>query len=221
MGIRLECPNGHRLNVKSHLAGKRGICPECQAKFTIPATTNGTSEAGESVVISASEPAEPIAPAVELPPSSDPPQPPAVDAIVPAPPAPAPPPIPPAVSSMPDVWYVRAASGEQFGPANSETFNGWAAAGRVPGDSLVWRTGWPQWKSGAETLAELKLPASPVVEDMAVSGLDEQLNAAPLPAENYRVKQRKRRERAKLLTLSLAAVVFLLLVILVVVLVRN
>ena len=25
MGIRLTCPNGHKLHVKSHLAGKRGI----------------------------------------------------------------------------------------------------------------------------------------------------------------------------------------------------
>jgi hypothetical protein len=36
MGIRFLCPNGHRLNVKSFLAGKRGICPHCNAKFEIP-----------------------------------------------------------------------------------------------------------------------------------------------------------------------------------------
>ncbi|MCA9102315.1 MAG: DUF4339 domain-containing protein [Planctomycetales bacterium] len=36
MGIRCQCPNGHTLNLKSHLAGKRGICPECKAKFVIP-----------------------------------------------------------------------------------------------------------------------------------------------------------------------------------------
>ncbi len=36
MGIRFACPNGHKLNVKEHLAGKRGICPSCGAKFTIP-----------------------------------------------------------------------------------------------------------------------------------------------------------------------------------------
>ncbi len=38
MGIRLKCPNGHQLHVKAFLAGKRGICPECNAKFTIPTT---------------------------------------------------------------------------------------------------------------------------------------------------------------------------------------
>jgi hypothetical protein len=37
MGIRLHCPNGHKVHVKSFLAGKRGVCPECGAKFDIPA----------------------------------------------------------------------------------------------------------------------------------------------------------------------------------------
>jgi hypothetical protein len=36
MGIRFNCPNGHKLNVKEYLAGKRGVCPQCGAKFTIP-----------------------------------------------------------------------------------------------------------------------------------------------------------------------------------------
>jgi hypothetical protein len=39
MGIRFSCPNGHRLNVKTFLAGKRGICPDCGARFTIPQET--------------------------------------------------------------------------------------------------------------------------------------------------------------------------------------
>ena len=37
MGIRFNCPNGHKLNVKEFLAGKRGVCPQCGAKFVIPA----------------------------------------------------------------------------------------------------------------------------------------------------------------------------------------
>ncbi len=36
MGIKVHCPNGHELHVKSFLAGKRGICPECGARFSIP-----------------------------------------------------------------------------------------------------------------------------------------------------------------------------------------
>ena len=36
MGVRFECPAGHKLHVKTELAGKRGICPECGAKFIVP-----------------------------------------------------------------------------------------------------------------------------------------------------------------------------------------
>jgi hypothetical protein len=37
MGIRFSCPSGHKLHVKEFLAGKRGVCPHCGAKFQIPA----------------------------------------------------------------------------------------------------------------------------------------------------------------------------------------
>jgi hypothetical protein len=40
MGIRFNCPNGHKLNVKEFLAGKRGVCPQCGAKFVIPMPTD-------------------------------------------------------------------------------------------------------------------------------------------------------------------------------------
>jgi hypothetical protein len=36
MGIRFSCPNGHKLNVKAHLAGKRAICPHCGSKVVVP-----------------------------------------------------------------------------------------------------------------------------------------------------------------------------------------
>jgi hypothetical protein len=36
MGIRFLCPSGHKLNVKSFLAGKRAICPQCGAKVVVP-----------------------------------------------------------------------------------------------------------------------------------------------------------------------------------------
>ena len=37
MGIVCHCPNGHRVKVKDYQAGKRGLCPTCGAKFSIPA----------------------------------------------------------------------------------------------------------------------------------------------------------------------------------------
>jgi hypothetical protein len=39
MGIRFLCPNGHKLNVKADLAGKRASCPECGAKLVVPAAS--------------------------------------------------------------------------------------------------------------------------------------------------------------------------------------
>jgi hypothetical protein len=44
MGIRFNCPNGHKLNVKEFLAGKRGVCPQCGAKFIIPTPAEGVAE---------------------------------------------------------------------------------------------------------------------------------------------------------------------------------
>jgi hypothetical protein len=45
MGIRFSCPDGHPLHVKEYLAGKRGICPNCGAKFVIPAADDSTESA--------------------------------------------------------------------------------------------------------------------------------------------------------------------------------
>lgn len=36
MGIIAFCPNGHRIKVKDELAGRKGICPTCAARFRIP-----------------------------------------------------------------------------------------------------------------------------------------------------------------------------------------
>jgi hypothetical protein len=68
MGIRFSCPNGHSLHVKEFLAGKRGICPSCGAKFVIPAAnepaepTTVAQPAGASVA-----PAVRAAPQLENP----------------------------------------------------------------------------------------------------------------------------------------------------------
>ena len=52
MGIKFHCPNGHKLNVKSFLAGKRGICPKCHVRMRIPMESE--SEVGTEVVASVS-----------------------------------------------------------------------------------------------------------------------------------------------------------------------
>ncbi len=92
---------------------------------------------------------------------------------VPAPPAPptegGPPPEPvpaqptsppPAgVASEPAVeWRMARASGEQYGPTVPAVFAQWIAAGRVTPDTLVWRTGWPDWRRADAPNADLPAP---------------------------------------------------------------
>ncbi|HZZ29525.1 MAG TPA: DUF4339 domain-containing protein [Pirellulales bacterium] len=36
MGIKFYCPNGHKVHVKSFLAGKKGLCPKCGVRIDIP-----------------------------------------------------------------------------------------------------------------------------------------------------------------------------------------
>ena len=43
-------------------------------------------------------------------------------------------------------WYVRPATGGQFGPATSEIMRIWLAEGRIAADTLVWRDGWRDWQ---------------------------------------------------------------------------
>ena len=45
MGIKFRCPNGHKLNVKSFLAGKKGVCPKCGTSMRIPSES---TEGGDS-----------------------------------------------------------------------------------------------------------------------------------------------------------------------------
>ncbi|MBI1899934.1 MAG: DUF4339 domain-containing protein [Planctomycetia bacterium] len=45
MGIKFNCPQCQKkLNVKSFLAGKRGVCPHCGAAFEIPKKTEGRGD---------------------------------------------------------------------------------------------------------------------------------------------------------------------------------
>lgn len=44
MGIVASCPQGHRVKVKDHLAGRKGICPECGTRFRIPLQASPAGE---------------------------------------------------------------------------------------------------------------------------------------------------------------------------------
>lgn len=48
MGIRFICPNcDNKLNVKAYLAGKRGICPQCNARIRIPVDSDVDGQAAD------------------------------------------------------------------------------------------------------------------------------------------------------------------------------
>lgn len=191
MGIKFLCPNGHKMNVKSFLAGKRGKCPKCGASVRIPQETPA-SDSGEDLLGDAGDQAAAVQTAVSVAPVvvSTPAAPyvaPAVRAVLPAG-APAIPTVPvmsagyqpagPAVmravqpvsapmgvdpiSQAPNsIWYVRPPSGGQYGPARGDIMRKWVSEGRVSGDSLVWREGFPEWKTAGQLFPSLAGVGSP------------------------------------------------------------
>ncbi|NOZ40540.1 MAG: DUF4339 domain-containing protein [Planctomycetes bacterium] len=233
MGIRFLCPNGHKLNVKAFLAGERGICPQCDAKFLVPRESGGQVEAIEEVVGVGSGNDSGDASQRD---SNEPP------------PAPSLPPAPTVeTAATEEAWHVRMASGEQFGPASDEVMRGWVAEGRVPLDCWVWRTGWPDWKPGGQAITLLNGPAAPAtpVVPPAPSPAPATLPDATIPDAampdatmpdatmtddgptptspnaHYLNSKRNRKDRARKATFFLGGLVFLLLVILVVVLMKK
>jgi len=60
------------------------------------------------------------------------------------------------ISQAPNaIWYVRPPSGGQYGPARGDIMRKWVGEGRVSGDSLVWREGFPEWKSASQLFPSL------------------------------------------------------------------
>jgi hypothetical protein len=169
MGIRFYCPNGHRLHVKSFLAGKRGICPHCATRFRIPldseiprgspkvkpdsqaaeaaAAANGKRQGAVAAIVATST-EKPQGQVINL--SLDP------------------------IAEAPDaVWYVRPPSGGQYGPAKGEVMRRWILEGRVSADSLVWREGWSDWTTAGPVFPTLNsgnsTPAASLPKREAVS----------------------------------------------------
>ena len=234
MGIKFNCPNGHKLNVKSFLAGKKGVCPHCGAKFRIPnepgdedddlpaplappgtapplpmgvpadshrgrgganggcgiaggsschrragghsdgharaaARDSGGADGNYAADGGASRPpgcalvgvpVGGVATGIPLPVGGPLVGAPLAGGAVPMagppaariPPAPLPDPIAEAPAA---VWYVRPPTGSQYGPARGDVMRKWITEGRVSGDSLVWREGWPDWKNAAQLFPNL------------------------------------------------------------------
>lgn len=252
MGIKFLCPNGHKLNVKSFLSGKKAICPQCGARVIVP--TESAMPADGAVPAAHAAPAvaesapvrhqsgaadtaaagpldalldDDAIEALEAPeltaglqtdarPAA---QPSALstDAIAEAPGA---------------VWYVRPATGGQYGPASADIMRNWLQQGRVSASSLVWHAPWPEWRSAAATFPELGpapgvtsrpplpyngtppagMPAGQVVQ--TVDAGPPEVNASPtVPPLAQASRNRRRKNDASLIFSAILLAISLILVI--------
>lgn len=163
MGIRFTCPNGHKLNVKSHLAGKRGFCPECGAKVLIPLESTRPSAKQAKGTPSGVAPPPEETPTRETQPSAD-----------------------LLESEGPDAtWYVQLPSEEQLGPATTDEMRTWISERRFDGEAFVWCDGWPDWREAKEVFPALAAPAATdkptVMSEPAETQVQEE--AAPSPPQ--------------------------------------
>jgi hypothetical protein len=159
MGIRFYCPNGHKLNVKSHLAGKTGFCPECGVRLVIPLQSTRQSsreiaaeqEHGDAAMRSDNVPALSL---------DDDGNAPSQFGTAAAPPQTAPafsgtPAENPLLQDQTVVWYLQVPGGQQFGPANGQTVQGWMLEHRITPQMLVWREGWANWLEAKDVFPEI------------------------------------------------------------------
>src|SRR5690349_17915366 len=119
MGIKFHCPNGHKLNVKAFLAGKKGVCPKCGARMRIPTASESAlaeSDLGEEESDASDHPVKSNgagrvpAPAVSAAPAAS-------SAAHAGEAGAADDPIAEAPAA---IWYVRPPSGGQYGPARGD-----------------------------------------------------------------------------------------------------
>jgi hypothetical protein len=122
------------MNVKEHLAGRRGLCVQCQTRIDIPALERpstatavlDTSSADGTIVSS-----DTLITRQPVPGAIDP------------------------IAEAPHLqWYVGVPGANQpFGPADGEMLRGWMAEGRVTEDAMLWREDWPEWRRAADVFS--------------------------------------------------------------------
>lgn len=187
MGIVAICPNGHRIKVKDALAGRKGICPTCAARFRIPlkdvaspadheAHAGGIATArvvsldplfaaslptahalAEADTIDASGPATEGGPA-EVEFVELAEEPVGTEADATA--APGRPPAFPALEERQDpAWRIAVRGGAPSEPLSAAALQAWLASGAASADHVVWQEGWPDWRALAEVFPEALPPA--------------------------------------------------------------
>ena len=161
MGIKFLCPGGHKLHVKSYLAGHRGVCPQCGQRFLVPSESLPNIRV-EPLELTPEEMAGSARPqALDMEPgdaSAVAPGQQTASAVAPRPSAPPSEAVgdsrtesrwsgDPLAEAPQAVWYLRLASGDQYGPAKADLMRRWLDEGRVPAEGYVWREGWTDWRS--------------------------------------------------------------------------
>ena len=160
MGIRFFCPNGHKLNVKEHLAGRAGFCPECGVRLVIPYQSTRKSSRELLQEKSRGEPSLGV-PAVSMESSpffsGEHQQSATVDAETPVPvasPAAIEQPTNPILLDQAVAWYIQVPNGPQYGPATGQVVSTWIQEGRIGPTMLVWREGWADWLEAQNVFSE-------------------------------------------------------------------
>jgi hypothetical protein len=224
MGIKFHCPQGHKLNVKAFLAGKKGICPKCGTKLRIPEASepelldseDDESDGSDSVIKSngagevaavAQGPA-PAAPAVSSAPATAA----AVGQSDPIAEAPA------------AIWYVRPPTGGQYGPARGDVMRKWLSEGRVSSDSLVWREGWTDWQNAGKLFPTLNesnsVSSAPVSAPVVSTTVPVASRSSQRTANLYESKKRDSNAMAIAVLVGLGVLCVILIVVLAFVIVR-
>lgn len=167
MGIRFACFECKKpLHIKTELAGKRGVCPQCGTRFRIPdhdtdyAIPIADQDAGQDAPPDVSTPAARAANAASHASAAT-----SVGAVKAAESTTA---MPSLLNDPNATWYVRPPSGGQYGPATGEILRQWIGEGRLTPTTLIWRDGWAQWRAANEALVEFgatpKSPTKPITE---------------------------------------------------------
>jgi hypothetical protein len=175
MGIKFRCSNGHKIHVKSFLAGKKGRCPECGVKIRVPkaSVAGGTPQAVRTPTSSS---------AVDFGDSNDFPMP-ASSSFVEA-----------AADALLDplaVWYVHLPTGQQLGPAGGREVQRWLQQGGVSPGALVWRDGWPEWQPISKVFPQQVSAPKPTATPIATGDVEFGAQSAVPSVANYQRRGRR------------------------------
>jgi hypothetical protein len=202
------------MNVKAFLAGKRGICPHCDARWNIPLESeipDGAPKIRPEAAAKTDDPPQNVAasPSTTTAPTSElaDDSPIAIDVVTQTAQDP--------IDALPHaLWYVRPSSGGEFGPAKGDVMRRWIEEGRVGADSMVWREGWPEWQiagpifpslaaSAEQPTATVSEPTQSVMEPKTLASL------ASIQKKTVESNGRAARQRSAGSRKSIAAIVIL------------